>query len=232
MSHSLFVAVQHNSLEDVKQIIQDNPDLTFYSNTNGQLPLFYAVLTYVETPDEHADKLEIIRRMSKQLSTIPGEHINDQDIVGNTPLSLAAKKGYVDIIDILIEYGADVNSKGCDGKTPLHIATTENQSDAVKTLIRYGADWTIIDDAERIPLDIALYWFPREQGGVKDILLNPEEWLPLPIAVPAPEEVISKNPDASTTNNIHAAVACAPKKTNDAGSSSSIRSSSSSDDDE
>ena len=42
--------------------------------------------------------------------------------VNQTPLHLAADKGYPDMAECLLDYGADVNAEDCDGDTPLHLS--------------------------------------------------------------------------------------------------------------
>ena len=39
-----------------------------------------------------------------------------------TPLHLAALKGYPDMAEVLLDHGADVNAVDCDGDTPLHLS--------------------------------------------------------------------------------------------------------------
>jgi ankyrin repeat protein len=41
---------------------------------------------------------------------------------GTTPLHLAAEKGYPEIVQLLINYGADFRKKNAQGKTALEIA--------------------------------------------------------------------------------------------------------------
>jgi ankyrin repeat protein len=48
--------------------------------------------------------------------------------------------GFVDIVALLLKYGAMVNVPGCDNITPLHEAVLNNKLDIVKLLVMYGAD--------------------------------------------------------------------------------------------
>ncbi|MFC1902492.1 ankyrin repeat domain-containing protein [Chloroflexota bacterium] len=57
----------------------------------------------------------------------------------NTPLNLAAKKGYVDMINVLLDHGALVNPHGWSGWSPLHEAAMHGQLETVKVLLRRGA---------------------------------------------------------------------------------------------
>ncbi len=46
---------------------------------------------------------------------------------GTTPLHLAAEKGYSNIIELLLEHGADPHAVNAEGKTPLEVALTKKK---------------------------------------------------------------------------------------------------------
>lgn len=71
-----------------------------------------------------------------------GAHVNASD--GDyTPIHWAVQEGYVKIIGLLLDNGADINSHDEFGFTPLQKAVGENNPKLVRYLIRKGAD---IDD--------------------------------------------------------------------------------------
>lgn len=57
-----------------------------------------------------------------------------------TPLHVACKKGFIDIINLLIASKADVNAKGDLMKTPLHKAVGESRMDVAQILVGKGAN--------------------------------------------------------------------------------------------
>lgn len=60
-----------------------------------------------------------------------------------TPLIEAAANGHVDVVNLLIENGADVNLKGEAWYGPLHSASANGHIEVVKILLENGADVNI-----------------------------------------------------------------------------------------
>lgn len=56
-----------------------------------------------------------------------------------TPLHHASRKGYTDVVMLLIDRGADVNAENGWGETPLHEASYDGHTDAMKLLEAHGA---------------------------------------------------------------------------------------------
>ncbi|KAH9630530.1 hypothetical protein HF086_018446 [Spodoptera exigua] len=65
---------------------------------------------------------------------------------GVTPLHIASSQGSVQLIELLIEYGAMIDVQDFDGDTPLHDAVLAMQNEALVTLLYAGADPEIKND--------------------------------------------------------------------------------------
>ena len=63
-------------------------------------------------------------------------------------LHLAAHRGDVSIIEVLLQNGANINQLGSSDKTPIYYASISNNTLAVKTLKRAGADTSQVEDNE------------------------------------------------------------------------------------
>ncbi|KOX67550.1 Acyl-CoA-binding domain-containing protein 6 [Melipona quadrifasciata] len=76
------------------------------------------------------------------------------DSEGLLPIHWAADRGYLEIIQKLIEKGTDVNAQDEDGQTPLHYAVSCGHHHVVEHLVSIGAEF--IEDNNGIsPKDIA-----------------------------------------------------------------------------
>ena len=57
-----------------------------------------------------------------------------------TPLPNAVWEQNKEIVELLINHGADVNAKNDDAGTPLHAASMKDNKEIVELLINRGAD--------------------------------------------------------------------------------------------
>jgi ankyrin repeat protein len=57
---------------------------------------------------------------------------------GVTPLHWAARKGYKEVVELLIAKGADLNAKTKNGNTALDLAIQYNQSEIADLIRKHG----------------------------------------------------------------------------------------------
>ncbi|XP_034719452.1 protein phosphatase 1 regulatory subunit 12A isoform X10 [Etheostoma cragini] len=74
---------------------------------------------------------------------------------GGTALHVAAAKGYVEVLKLLIQTGYDVNIKDYDGWTPLHAAAHWGKEEACKILVENQCDMDLINKMGQTALDVA-----------------------------------------------------------------------------
>ncbi|CAG5120403.1 unnamed protein product, partial [Candidula unifasciata] len=67
-----------------------------------------------------------------------------------TPLHLAAHRGDVSIIELLVQFGAQVNKQDNMNYSPLHYALRRGNTLAAKKLLKFGADPSELSREERI----------------------------------------------------------------------------------
>lgn len=73
---------------------------------------------------------------------------------GSSPLMVCAEKGYIEMIEILIENGADVDFQNDAGKTALMLAAFAGQLETIKELREHGARYDLRDKGG----SSALHW--------------------------------------------------------------------------
>ena len=87
-----------------------------------------------------------------------GANINAprQNNSGLTPLILASSNNLPDMVNYLLNNGADPNLGNNEGKMPLHIAIENNNIDMVRALLEHGADPDSVNPEGKMPLYMAV----------------------------------------------------------------------------
>ena len=86
-----------------------------------------------------------------------GADVNGKNDDGASPLHLAALRGNVEIVQVLIENKAEVNAvESSSSWTPLFHAADKGYVEIAELLIDYGADLDINDSSGRTALDVAV----------------------------------------------------------------------------
>jgi len=76
-----------------------------------------------------------------------------------------------ELVDFLLEKGADVNAIGCEGMTPLMFAIDSNSPSIVRTLIEHGADMTTADECGSTPMAHAAFQWVNEDASENERLV-------------------------------------------------------------
>ncbi|KAL8746481.1 MAG: hypothetical protein Q9184_007742 [Pyrenodesmia sp. 2 TL-2023] len=125
-----------------------------------------------------------------------GANVNAKGADGKAPLHLAAMQGNPDIVQLLIDHGADINiatslrgdiqeRKFNGQRTPLHWACDRGHESCVRLLVKHGADVNANNYTNRTPLQEALM---RGNVSISKFLLengasvkshDDEGWTPL-----------------------------------------------------
>ncbi len=100
---------------------------------------------------------KILARMGSliEFQGITPTNVNDQGILGNTPLHIAAVSGDVRVGEILLNAGANPNIRGELGNTPLHEAVGQKQYEFAELLVKHGASKEIQNEDGLTPSDLA-----------------------------------------------------------------------------
>jgi len=65
---------------------------------------------------------------------------------GGTPLHDATWGGYLEVMELLVEYGADLDAQGNNGWLPLHLAAYKEDLDTVELLLERGENIHLEED--------------------------------------------------------------------------------------
>lgn len=122
----LYVAAGHGKLEMVLLILLKGADNDALDN-DGWSPLYVAVY------HNRAEVVEALLAAGVDASLRCGRY-------GNSPLHLATERGYLEILKILIDPGAEVDATSRDGRTALHRPAFFNNAEAIGMLVEAGSN--------------------------------------------------------------------------------------------
>ncbi|KAK0719306.1 ankyrin repeat-containing domain protein [Lasiosphaeris hirsuta] len=91
----------------------------------------------IEDPALARDSLRLLRQ---QHSPVVLYRMNDGTYMSEDTLHLAAVCGAVELIQLLLDHGADINEHDMEGSTPLYCSTRHGQAAATRLLVSRGAD--------------------------------------------------------------------------------------------
>lgn len=94
---------------------------------------------YVRCPRVEAHALHFCHNPDDDNDSDPADE-GDVLVTGKTALHLAACEKSPEMVQLLLERGADPNAQDAEGRTPLHEAALWGRLQSVKALLRFGAD--------------------------------------------------------------------------------------------
>ncbi|XP_026278059.1 protein phosphatase 1 regulatory subunit 12A isoform X3 [Frankliniella occidentalis] len=137
-------------------------------NNDGELPLDIAesdemeelLLDHITTKEIDCD--EARGEEERMMMMDAKEWINNGEMedkphpkTGASALHVAAAKGYIKVISVLLQGKVDINSQDCDGWTPLHAAAHWGQKEACEMLVEHFCDMEIKNYVGQTAFDVA-----------------------------------------------------------------------------
>ena len=144
---ALMIAAQYGYPDIVQQLLKYGADPNSISNIDGSTAL-HCIL---ESPEEapHKDdkektfiKLVIIQQLLEKGADI----INIQNEDRLTALIMATDEGLSEIVELLLQNGADLNVHGNKGRTALMYACSHGNSKVAEILLRFNANPQLVDN--------------------------------------------------------------------------------------
>ncbi|XP_061959732.1 ADP-ribosylation factor GTPase-activating protein AGD3-like isoform X2 [Populus nigra] len=86
--------------------------------------------------------------------TTEGQTLEDVD--GCTLLHLACETADIGMLELLLQYGANINSTDSGGQTPLHRCILRGEAGLAKMLLTRGADPRAVNGKDKTPLELAV----------------------------------------------------------------------------
>ena len=157
----LHIACKHGNMHIVKRLIEHGANM-YSVGMHEMKPIDYAIVYKRKNVFDHFLSLGYKpMKPSLHIAALHGNInatwnlllLNRIDVnslyKGNTALYLASWHGFKEIVEMLIEYGADIDLKSSDGETPLMIATIFCKTEVVRILLKKGANTSLKNNFQK-----------------------------------------------------------------------------------
>ncbi len=143
-SDALFRAIVSSSIDEIKSLLQEYPQLIRTETFAGDLPIHWA------TSSGRKDVILLLLEKDRELK-------NAKDIFGNYPIHLAVNRGHKEIVEFFLEIDPELKrAKNVYGNTPIHMAAHHGNKDIVQMLL--DVDLELMNEKNNIgyfPIHIA-----------------------------------------------------------------------------
>jgi protein phosphatase 1 regulatory subunit 12A len=155
--------------DDMEELISDEMDKQGSSSISHKkghyMILFCFYLVDIDAEAARNEEEEIMLKDANQwLNSKYAETAHPK--TGATALHVASAKGYINVMKILIQAGADVDVTDFDGWTHLHASAHWGQEEACKVLVQNLCNMEARNQAVSVtePLFVRFHWFYKLQG--------------------------------------------------------------------
>ncbi|KAH1053102.1 hypothetical protein GLYMA_08G257600v4 [Glycine max] len=165
VAQQIWEAVHANDKKAVyRYIVNSDVDVNavYEPTCSSSLTLAKVMLLQEQTSHDHGSTLA--GNTLDWSSTKEGQVMDNLE--GCTLLHLACETADIGMVELLLQYGANVNASDSRGQTPLHRCILKGRSTFARLLLSRGADPRAVDEQGRTPIELAA---ESNAGGDREV---------------------------------------------------------------
>lgn len=156
--HSLpiFYATQSGHINLIKAILEHQIFTDYASSVDNMLREAVKngdLITVHYTLKHYTEFSKLVNPKTNYFNFLNNNPSDLVDELGQSLLHLSAQFGNFEIMEAILDFGADIDIKDKVGRTPLHIACQERFGPVIGILLRYGPDLNVRCDEGYLPQD-------------------------------------------------------------------------------
>lgn len=179
----------------IAQALDDDPSIGAFSRSSKRFYRTVNFVLYTHNVEHNSSSALLWAAGNNQIQTARysierGACLDVQDEwTLQTPLAIAASKGFSNIVQLLLDHGASTETRDLDGNTPIFESVRRNDEAMVRMFLDHRADLSIFNSRNESPLHYA-----AESARLGELLLKAG-------SSPSPTDSVGRTP-------LHMAVEC------------------------
>ncbi|KAE9604972.1 hypothetical protein Lal_00036821 [Lupinus albus] len=162
VAQQIWEAVRANDKKSVYRFIVNSEvdiNVAYDQACSSSLTLAKVMLLQEQTSHDHGSALAVNAFDWSSASSLNSMGTKEGPAMGNldgsTLLHLACEAADIGMLELLLQYGANVNAADLKGQTPLHRCILKGRTTIARLLLSRGADPRAVDDDGRTPIELA-----------------------------------------------------------------------------
>ncbi|XP_019427243.1 PREDICTED: ADP-ribosylation factor GTPase-activating protein AGD3-like isoform X2 [Lupinus angustifolius] len=160
VSQQIWEAVHSNDIKAVyRYIVNSDVDInaSYEQTCSNSLTLANDIL--LQEQGDHSSTLAGSSSDLSSTSSLNSVSIKEgrtmDNLIGRRLLHLACESADIGMLELLLQYGANINATDLKGQTPLHRCILKGKTAFARLLLSRGADPRAVDEEERTPIELA-----------------------------------------------------------------------------
>ena len=127
-----------------------------------------ATAAVVMSRHKHSEPMRAVKEVREVARMAKMVNLEERDGKGRPAVFVAAREGWNDLLEKMLEHGADVAAANDDGYTALHAAVANGRGETIKLLVAHHADVNVRSKEGVTPLHVAA--LRGEARGIEQLL--------------------------------------------------------------